>query len=210
MVANVQDFLGRYPGFRYGHVENWPCRFGNTGIDWWAGNWWWIPLTSLGGLTVTLLRKFWRVPEQVPGAIALAHQAWVEPSTALYWILLSAISLIAGASLGPSFALVVLGGGLGSWLVTKLGVQEDEAKQEYTLTGMAGGLGAAFTAPLFATVLASELSPTAKRSYIAAFIPQLLAATLGFVVYYGVTGSSLVGSYALPAYQYRQIDLFGG
>jgi H+/Cl- antiporter ClcA len=57
------------------------------------------------------------------------------------------------------------------------------------------------SAPLFATVLASELSPTLKRNYFAAFIPELFAATLGFVIYFGVTGSSLLGSYHLPEYQ---------
>ena len=177
--------------------------FGNSGSDWWAGQWWWIPLTALGGLTVSWLRKIWKIPQHVPGSIALAKQAWVEPSTALYWVLVSAVSLIAGASLGPSFGLIVMGGSFGSWLVIRLGIQdEEEAKQQYTLTGMAGGLGAAFSSPLFATVLASELSPTSKRNYVAAFIPELFASTIGFIIFFGVTGSTMLDSYELPAYQF--------
>jgi H+/Cl- antiporter ClcA len=75
---------------------------------------------------------------------------------------------------------------------------------------MAGGLGGGYSAPLFATVLASELSPTSKSNYVAAFIPELFSATLGFVIYYGVTGNSMLGSYRLPEYQLNFIDLITG
>lgn len=186
--------------------------FGNTGTGWWDGRWWWIPLTALGGLVVALLRKNWKISEQVPGAVALAQQGWVDPSQALYWVIISAVSLMMGASLGPSFGLVVMGGGFGSWLATRLGKQydEEEARQGFALTGMAGGLGGGYSAPLFATVLASELSPTSKSNYVAAFIPELFSATLGFVIYYGVTGTSMLGSYRLPEYQLNPIDLVIG
>lgn len=187
--------------------------YGGTGSGWFAGRWWWIPLTALGGLLVALLRQAWKVPREVPGAIALAHQAWVEPSTAVYWVVISTISLVMGASLGPSFGLVVMGGGFGSWLISRLGKphsDELEARQVFSLTGMAGGMGGGYSAPLFATVLASELSPTSKKDYVAAFIPELFAATLGFVVYYGITGSSMLGSYRLPEYQLDFIDLLSG
>jgi len=186
--------------------------FGGTGTGWWAGRWWWIPLTALGGLVVSLLRKIWKISRQVPGSVALAQQGWVDPAKAFYWAAISTVSLVTGASLGPSFGLVVLGGGFGSWLVTRLGKQfeEEEARQEFALTGMAGGMGGGFSAPLFATVLASELSPTTKRNYFAAFIPELFSATLAFVIYFGVTGSSMLGSYSLPPYELHVIDLVYG
>ena len=185
--------------------------FSDAGIDWWTGKWWWIVLTALGGLLVSILRKTWKQPEQIPGSIKLANQGWVEPSNAIYWAIISTISLITGASLGPSFALIVMGGAFGSWLVTRLGEKDDDdASQQYTLTGMAGGLGAAFDAPLFATVLTSELSSTPTRNYVAAFIPQLLSATVGFVIFFSITGSSMMGEYALPAYEYHHVDLLVG
>ncbi len=93
---------------------------------------------------------------------------------------------------------------MGAWLFTRLeDPDEADAREMYTLSGMAGAMGAAFSAPLFAAVLASELSPTRKENYAAAFIPELFAATIGFVVYFGVTGSTMLGSYALPAYDFR-------
>jgi H+/Cl- antiporter ClcA len=177
--------------------------FGDSGTGWWTGNWWWIPLTALGGLTVAVLRKIWKIPQKVTDPITLAHQAWVDPGTVLPLVAISAVSLIAGASLGPFFALTMMGGGIGSWLVTRLGIRDDEAQHEYTLTGMASGMGAAFSAPLFAAVLASELGPTPKRNYLAAFIPALFGATVGFAIFFGVTGTTMLGSYALPAYAFN-------
>ena len=182
--------------------------FGNTGTGWWTGQWWWIPLAALGGLIVSFLRKIWKVPEDVPSPIQLAHNAWVDPGTVIPWVIITTISLIAGASLGPFFGLAVMGGGLGSWLSTRLEKpDEEEAKQEYTLTGMAGTMGAAFTSPLFAGILASELSPTEKKNYVAAFIPSLFAATIGFVIYFGVTGETMLHSYQLPVYEFKIIHL---
>lgn len=186
--------------------------FSDTGTGWWTGRWWWIPLTALGGFVVALLRKAFKVSKQVPGAIALAQKGWVDPANAFYWVAISTVSLMMGASLGPSFGLVVMGGGFGSWLVTRLRKQydEEEARQGFALTGMAGGMGGGYSAPLFATVLASELSPTSKSNYVAAFIPELFAATLGFVIYYGVTGNSMLGTYRLPEYQLHAVDLLVG
>lgn len=100
-----------------------------------------------------------------------------------------------------------MGGGLGAWAVGRANVTEGEAEHEYTLTGMAGGLGSAFSAPLFGAILVSELSPTEKRRYVTAFIPQLIAATLGFVVFFGVTGSAILDAYEVPSYQFENLDL---
>ena len=185
--------------------------FGNAGTGWREGQWWWIPLTALGGLIVAALRKIWKVPQHVPSPIKLAHDAWVDPGSAIPWVIISAVSLIAGAAMGPFFGLTVMGGGMGSWLVTRLGKSdEEEAKQEYTLTGMAGSMGAAFTSPLFAAILTGELSPTKKSSYVAAFIPALSAATIGYAIYFGVTGATMLGAYALPAYDFQFVHLLIG
>ena len=185
--------------------------FGNAGTGWWAGNWWWIPLMAIGGFTVAVLRRIWKVPSKVPSPIKLAQDAWVEPGTAIPWVIISVISLIFGAAMGPFFGFTVMGGGLGSWLVTRLGKdEEEEAKQQYTLTGMASTMGAAFTSPLFASILTSELSPTQKRSYVAAFIPALFAATVGYLIYFGATGTTMLGSYALPPYELKFVHLLIG
>ena len=184
--------------------------FGDAGTDWWSGEWWWIPLIAGGGLLVALLRRWWEVPDDVPGAVPYAKQAWVDPASAPRLAAVSAVSLIFGASLGPSFGLVVMGGGLGAWVVSRASIDDEEASQQYVLSGMAGGLGSAFSAPVFAAVMASELSPTEKRQYVAAFIPQLIAATLGFVVFFGITGRTMLDAYEVPQYEFEFFDLLIG
>ncbi|MCH8991189.1 MAG: hypothetical protein IIA44_05495, partial [Acidobacteria bacterium] len=88
--------------------------FADAGTDWWSGEWWWIPLIAAGGLVVASLRRWLAVPEEVPGAIAFAQQAWVDPASGPRLVLVSVVSLVVGASLGPSFGLILMGGALGS------------------------------------------------------------------------------------------------
>ena len=184
--------------------------FGDAESGWWSGEWWWIPLIAAGGLLVAMLHRGLDIPNEVPGAVAFIQSGWVDPSSGPRLVLISAVSLIVGASLGPSFGLAVGGGAIGAWVVTRWGTDEGEAKTEYTLTGMAGGMGSAFSAPLFAVVLTTELSPTEKRHYVAAFIPQLIAATIGFVVFFGVTESTLLDAYQVPSYTFDFRDLLVG
>jgi H+/Cl- antiporter ClcA len=184
--------------------------YGEPTTDVWSGQWWWIPLVSAGAVLVVVLRGRLKIPEKVPGAIAFAKRGWVDPSSALSLVLISVISLFVGASLGPSFGIVVAGGGLGAWIISREPTTDTEAEHEYSLTGMAGGLGAVFSAPLFAAILASELSPIRKTNYVAAFIPQFTAATIGYVIFFGVTGKVMLDSFEISGYQYETVHLLYG
>lgn len=185
--------------------------FGNSTIGFWSGEWWWIPLTAFGGLLVAWLRQTWKLTEDLPGSIALAQKAWIDPEVAPKLLAITIISLILGASLGPSYGLIIMGGGFGSWLATRLSKKDNEdISQDYTLTGMAGNLGAAFSAPIFAATLASELSPTPKRNYVTMFVPELIAATMGFLIFFGVTGQVMLHVFGLPPYQFELKDLLNG
>jgi len=180
--------------------------FGDAGTAWWSGEWWWIPLIAAGGLIVATLRQMWHVPEKVPGGVAIIESGAVDHTTAPQWAAIAAVSAIAGASLGPSFALVVMGGGLGSWIANRRWV-EGQADQDYTLTGVSGAFGAAFTSPILGAFLVSEIAPTRKERYVTAIIPQLIAAVIGFAIFYTVVGRTFLGSYEVPAYEYQNSDL---
>ncbi|MGB5187651.1 MAG: chloride channel protein [Acidimicrobiia bacterium] len=180
--------------------------FGDAGTAWWSGEWWWIPLIAAGGLTVAALRQMWRIPEKVPGGVELIESGHVDETTAPQWAVIAAVSAMAGASLGPSFALVVMGGGLASWIANRRWA-EGQADQDYTLTGISGAFGAAFTSPILGAFLVSELAPTRREHYVAAFVPQLIAASIGFVFFYAVVGRTFLGSYELPAYEFRISDM---
>jgi len=180
--------------------------FDDAGTALWSGEWWWIPLIAFGGLIVAGLRRAWHVPDKVPGGVALIEAADVDHRTAPQWVAISAVSAVVGASLGPSFALVLMGGGLGSWIVSRRWAESDAA-EEYTLTGIAGGFGAAFTSPVLGAFLVSELAPTPKQRYASSIMPQLIAATVGFIIFYAVAGRTFLGIYELPNYEFEIIDM---
>ena len=180
--------------------------FGDADSTWWSGEWWWIPLIAAGGLTVAALRQMWSVPEKVPGGVEIIESAQVDHRTAPRWAIIAAVSAVAGASLGPSFALVVMGGGLGSWIAQRRW-GAGRADQDYALTGIAGGFGAAFTSPILGAFMVSELGPTPRNQYVAAFIPQLIASTVGFVVFYTVVGRTFLGIYNLPPYEFDVAEM---
>lgn len=184
--------------------------FGSPSVAAWTGRWWWMLLVPVGAISVTALRPRWSVPDQVPGAVEYARRGWIEPKLALPLFAISAISLMTGASYGPSFGVVVAGGGLGAWLAKRRSWVDKGDGDDYSLTGMAGGLGAIFSAPLFSTILASELSSTPKKGYVAAFIPQFTAATFGWLVFFGVTGSVMLNSFSVDGYEYANTDLLWG
>ena len=185
--------------------------FGDAMSDPWSGEWWWIALTAGGAVLVTAIRKALSVPDEVPGAIAMAKAARVDPKLAPKLVIISVVSLIAGASLGPSFAIVVAGGGMGTWVVQRRLHSEEEAEAQYTLTGMSGAFGGVFTSPLFASILVSELSPIKKMNYVAAFIPQFLAASIGFAIFFGVTGETMLGAFEVDSsYTFESEDLLLG
>jgi H+/Cl- antiporter ClcA len=212
VAALVLGVGGGVVALVYSGVTNFGIKlfYGEPTTEAWSGQWWWIPLVSGGAVLVAALRGLWSVPKKVPGAIALAKRGWVDPSSAISLVLISAISLFVGASLGPSFGIVVSGGGLGAWIVSRSSTTDTEAEHEYSLTGMAGGLGAVFSAPLFAAILATELSSTPRAKYVAAFIPQFTAATIGYVIFFAVTGKVMLDAFDIPGYQYETVHLLYG
>jgi hypothetical protein len=119
LAAVVLGIAGGFVALAYSIVTRWGIDrlFGAPRSDPWSGSWWWILLIPAGALVVVLLRKGWGVPDKVPGSIAMAQSAKVEPSGAASLVAVSAVSLIVGASLGPSFGIVVAGGAMGAWLV---------------------------------------------------------------------------------------------
>lgn len=207
-VAVLLGVAGGVLGLIYLGATEWVIArvFPETDGAAWSGEWWWIPLVALGGLVVVALRTAWHVPDKVPGGVAIIEAAEVDARTAPQWVVIAAVSAIAGASLGPSFALVVMGGGLGSWIASHRWA-ESGADPDYTLTGIAGGFGAAFTSPILGAFLVSELEPIPRQRYVASIIPQLIASTIGFIIFYAVAGRTFLGSYDVASYDFEIVDM---
>ncbi len=181
--------------------------FGEPTSELFSGQWWWIPLVAVGALVVVAIRQRTGLSGEVPGGIALVRVGWVDPSTAVQVIAVSVVSLVFGASLGPSLGIIVFGGGLGAWLVSRRPEADEAERQENSLAGMAGGLGAVFSGPLFASVMDTELSPRPKRDYVSSFVPRFLAAAVGYLIFFGVTSQVMLGSYSIPLYTFEWVHI---
>ena len=184
--------------------------FGDPQIEAWSGEWWWIPYTAVGGVVVAALRHRWKVAEKVPGGVEVIQSGAVDHRVAPSWVAVAFVSAVVGASLGPSFALVVMGGGLGAWVASRRWPGNEEARLDATMAGVAGGFGGAFTAPVLGTMIVSELAPTPRARYVEALVPQLIAAALAFTVYFGAVGSTFLNSFAIPVEDFSLWHLAAG
>ena len=112
------------------------------------------------------------------------------------------MSLVGGASLGPEEALGKLGGGLGTWFSERRKLSAD-VRATNTLSGMAAAYGGMLSSPLLASILTLEIARPNAARFTQTLVGGLLAASVAFAVYFPIAGSTFVGIYALPAYEYE-------
>ena len=98
----------------------------DTNPHWLGGHWWWIAATAGAGLVVGLIRKLMKVPEKLPGLFEDLKSEEINPKEVPGLVLVSAVSLIGGASLGPEKALGSIGGGAGTWLSRRRKFSKDD------------------------------------------------------------------------------------
>lgn len=167
-----------------------------------GGEPWWIAVTTGAGALVGLLRVLTRVPAKQFGALAEIQEARVDYKTAPQTVLVSAVSLIGGASLGPFDAAVRSGGAFAEWWSARRGLNE-EMRRVNTLSGIAGGVGAALTAPFVAPILNLELSKLKNVNLFVTLIPNVVSASVGFAVFYVTVGSSFIDLYDTGPYEFK-------
>jgi H+/Cl- antiporter ClcA len=167
--------------------------------DFMGGEWWWLVVTGGAGLMVGWLRHWLKVPEDPTGSLAAIQEARVDHRTALQTVAVSAVSLIGGASLGPFDAATRSGGGIGSWLSTRLDLPE-EMKRINTLSGINGSIGGMLTAPVLATLFVSELHRPDPDRYYRVLIPNLVGSIFGFFVMFSLAGDTFLGVFSVPTF----------
>jgi H+/Cl- antiporter ClcA len=171
-------------------------------LGWFGGSPWWVAVTAGAGLLVGLLRHVLRLPENVPGTVAVIQAGRVEPSTVLGAVAVSLVSLSGGASLGPEDALGKMGGGLGTW-VSERRKLSDDLRATNTLSGMSAAYGGLLSSPILASILTLEIGRPSAARFADTLVGGLLAASVAFAVYFPIAGATFVGIYTLPAYQYE-------
>jgi chloride channel protein, CIC family len=169
---------------------------------WLDGSLWWVAVTAGAGLLVGVLRRFLRVPVELPGTVKELKDQRVEPSTVAGGVAVSLVSLAGGASLGPEDARGWMGGGLGTWVSERRKLSED-VRETNTLSGMSAAYGGLLSSPILASVLTLEIARPKAARFARTLVAGLLASSVAFAVYFPIAGSTFVGLYALPSYQYE-------
>jgi H+/Cl- antiporter ClcA len=147
-----------------------------------------------------LVRRLLGVQPVIPGLFGEVDERRVEPRFVPRRVLVSFISLVGGASVGPEAALGSMGGGLGTWISERRQMSAVKAETN-TLAGMAGAFGGLFAAPIVSALLVVEAATEGGRSrYIATAVPTLIASTAGFAVYFALAGTSFISVYQVPPF----------
>ena len=178
-----------------------------TNVGWFDGNLWWVAVTAGAGLLVGVLRRAFRLPEELPGTVEQIQTQEVDPAIVPGAVVVSLVSLAGGASLGPEDALGKLGGGFGTWLSRRHKVSTEMA-QTNALTGMAAAYGGLLASPIIATILVLELATLKARRFAETMVACLLSSAVSFAIYFVIAGSTFLGIFDVPAYKYEDWQLF--
>ena len=156
---------------------------------WFGGQWWWMAVTAAAGIGVGLLRMVTHLPDKTPGLIEDLQSEHVEPRLVPGIVAVSAVSLMGGASLGPEQALGTIGGGAGSWLSARRGVDEEDSKLN-TLSGFAGAYGGLFSSTVIVVMLLMEVARPGGRRLTKALVGTIVASSVSFGIYFAIAAPS--------------------
>lgn len=166
-------------------------------------SWWMILMPILGGIGAGAMQHFVLRKERHHGVAAIMEAVALAGGRLPYLqapakILTAAISLGAGASVGPEDPSVQIGANLGS-MAGQLFKMSDQRIRVLVATGAAAGIATAFNAPIAGVFFALELI---LGEYSANSFGMMLLGSVGAAV---VT-RSIVGptpAFPIPAYAYR-------
>ena len=173
---------------------------------WLDGRLWWVAVTAAAGVLVGVLRSAFRLPGKLPGTIKEMEDERAEPAHVPGGVVVSVVSLIGGASLGPEAALGMLGGGLGTWVSERRQLEEDVRKTN-TLSGICGAYGGLLAAPYVATMLVLEIARPKGERVTNALVSGLIASSVSFAVFFPIAGATFLGIYTLPSYTFEDRQL---
>ena len=186
-----------------GFGDNWNVE-ANPG--WFGGQWWWIAVTAGAGVLVGLLRLLTHLPDRTSGLIAELQDEHVDPRLVPGVVVVSAVSLIGGASLGPEKALGSIGGGAGTWISQRRGETTENSKTT-TLAGFGGAYGGLFTSTVIVVMMIMEIARPGGRRFTTALAGAIVSSSVSFALYFVVAGAVFLDAYQVPKYQYHDWQL---
>jgi len=186
-------FLGAYGALHDLFWEELPDALGVDPHPWYA-----IAVTTLGGLAVGLLLVV--VPGHGGPGPAEGHGVGgdpVSPRHTVGLVLVSLVSLTAGASLGPEAALLAVALALGTWLADR--ARRVELGKLFGMSGVGSLLAGLMGSPLAPAVLTLEVTHLTGLNLYVFLVPVLVASVVGLLTFEAILDGPLL-DIALPGY----------
>jgi H+/Cl- antiporter ClcA len=175
---------------------------------WFGGHWWWVAVTAGAGVVVGVLRCLTKLPAKIPGLIADIERAHVDPRLVPGIVAVSAVSLIGGASLGPEQALGSMGGGTGTWMARRKGLDAEDGDAN-VLNGFAGAYGGLFSSTVIVVMLILEVARPGGQKFVKTLVGGIIASSVSFGIYFVVVGAVFLDAYEVPSYKFEDWQLLG-
>jgi H+/Cl- antiporter ClcA len=161
---------------------------------------WPLILLTIAGVLIGLAIKFFG--QHAGLGVAQGQYAKTGRVTPRYLpsILLEAfIALWSGAAVGPEGALVFLSGGVGTFIADRLKIEKDDVPL-LVYSAIAGAFGGFFGSPIVGALGAYEYMFIKELDFYRHVIPGLVAAAVGYSVYFALLHTQFLGIFSFPNY----------
>jgi H+/Cl- antiporter ClcA len=186
-------FLGAYSGLKDIVWEELPEALGVDPHPWYA-----IAVTTLGGLAVGILLTV--VPGRGGPGPAEGHGIGIEPTPPSHtagMVLVSLVSLVAGASLGPEAALLAVAMAVGGLVAER--ARRAELASVFGMSGVGSLLAGLLGSPLAPAVMTLEVTKRVGHNLYVFLVPVLVASAIGLLTFEAILDGPLL-ALSLPAY----------
>jgi len=161
-----------------------------------------IVLCLTGGLLVGAITRLTRVP---PHLLAeelgeLTTSGRMDPRHGLVGMLRGLVGLLFGGSIGPEGPLTGGSGALGTLLADRLRLP-GPATAAVTYASISGMFGSFLSSPFGMAILTIEGGLEKGKLSWKLLIPGIVASSVGYVIFFLITGYTFGGMYEFPAYE---------
>jgi len=177
---------------------------------WFSGGIRALTIPVVAGLIVGLAYGLFHLPVRLKSFLEEIEEGHTDPSVTPKAIIVSFVSLVGGASLGPEAPLVVAASGFGNWLTRRAGASVVDTRTA-TFSGAAGALGGLMSSPFIGTLFAFELERENRMNLLFRhIIPGGVSGIMAFVVVYPFIGSPFLNLYTFPDFEFTNWYLLAG
>lgn len=155
----------------------------------------------LGGLLVGFITHLTRVKPQLLAEEMeeITDNGRIDPRSGLVGMVRGLIGLMFGGSIGPEGPLTGGSGALGTWLAERLRMPKPVVAIS-TLSGMSGMFGSFLASPFGFAMFAIEGGLEKGKLSWKLLLPSIVAASVGYTVFFALTGYTFGGNYQFPGY----------